>query len=258
MTSDNLSPQGLAGGTRPDDDAALEGEYVVSDDGELMPIDAPTTHLSQELINEFVVAAHFDFDKVKSMLAERYELLNENAAWLETPIQAAAHTGRADIAEFLLEQGAPLDICTAAMLGRADDVRQMLNDDPGLYEAVGAHNIPVMYFPAIAGNIPIATMLLSAGAAINVEDGRSSPLHGAASFGQTEMVKWLLANDANPYTVDFDGKTPLERAQQRQYTAIIELLQPFFPVEEGGTDTGEAQPHEHFKESDSMNADGQA
>jgi ankyrin repeat protein len=185
--------------------------------------------LSQELINEFVVSSHFDLDKIKSMLAENPSLLNENAEWIETPLQAAAHVGRRDIAEFLLAKGAPLDICTAAMLGRGDDVKSMLADDPSLYEAVGAHNIPVIYYAVIGGHKDIAETLLAAGAVINIDDGGNSPLHGAAMFGQLDMAKWLLDHDANPYTTDFEGKTPLERAEMRGHEAIAALLRPFFP-----------------------------
>ena len=81
-----------------------------------------STQLSQEQVDEFVVASHHDFDKVKEMLAEKPALLDENATWMETPIQAAAHVGNRPIAEYLLEQGAPLDICTAAMLGLEAEV----------------------------------------------------------------------------------------------------------------------------------------
>jgi ankyrin repeat protein len=188
--------------------------------------------LSQEMIDEFVVAAHHDLPFVKEKLAERPDLINENATWIETPIQAAAHVGNREIAEYLLDQGAPLDICTAAMLGLADDVRALLDEDPGLYEAEGAHRIPVMFFPTINGYIPIAQMLLDAGSAINTDEGRQSPLHGAAIFGQTEMAQWLLDHDANPYAKDYEGATPLDRAEANGHEAVAALLRPFFPEEE--------------------------
>lgn len=184
--------------------------------------------LAQEAINNFVIAAHHDLAQVKKSLAEQPDLLNENADWVETPIQAAAHMANRDIMDYLLAEGAPLDICTAAVLGRADDVRAMLADDPGLAEATGAHNIPVMYFAAIVGNEDIAQILLDAGAAINSPDGSNSPLHGAAIFGQPKLVKWLLDHDANPYTVDFEGKTPLERAEANGHEEVAALLRPFF------------------------------
>ncbi len=184
---------------------------------------------SQEQINEFVVAAHFDLPKVQELLAETPALLNENAAWIETPIQAAAHTNNRVIAEFLLSHGAPLDIPTAAMLGRYEDVEAMLDENPAMIDDTGAHNIPLMYFAVIGGNMAIASLLFDLGAEINSPDGVVSPLHGAAMFGQTEMAKWLLDNDANPYSVDFDGKTAYERAKQNGHADIAALLKPFFP-----------------------------
>lgn len=187
-----------------------------------------TQELSQETINELVVAAHHDLPRVQALLAENPDILNENADWIETPIQAAAHVGNRPIAEYLLAQGAPLDICTAAMLGRADDVRALLADDPGLYEATGAHNIPLLFFPAITGNVEIAQILLDAGASVNAGEGGNTPLHGAAIFGQVAMVQWLLDHDANPYAADREGKTPLDRAQDKGYDAIAALLLPFF------------------------------
>jgi len=187
--------------------------------------------LTQELVNQFVIAAHHDLDQVQAMLAENPALLNENAEWFETPIQAAAHVGRRDIVEFLLEQGAPLDICTAAMLGRAEVVDALLAEDPGLREATGAHNIPLMYFPAIAGEIAIAERLLAAGADLNAGEGVNTALHGAAIFGQTAMVRWLLDHDANPYALDMNGKMPIDLAEQNQHEAAAALLRPFTETE---------------------------
>ncbi len=187
--------------------------------------------LTQELVNQFVIAAHHDLDQVQAMLAENPALLNENAEWFETPIQAAAHVGRRDIVEFLLEQGAPLDICTAAMLGRAETVDALLAEDPGLREATGAHNIPLMYFPAIAGEIAIAERLLAAGADLNAGEGVNTALHGAAIFGQTAMVRWLLDHDANPYALDMNGKMPIDLAEQNQHEAAAALLRPFTETE---------------------------
>lgn len=195
--------------------------------------------LSQELINEFVVAAHFDLDKVKTMLAEHPDLLNENAEWIETPIQAAAHVANRPIAEYLLQQGAPLDICTAAVLGQFEDVDAMLNADPELSAATGAHNIPVLYYPCIGGHLAIAQRLYEAGADINAGEGVNTPLHGAALFGHAEIVEWLLANDANPYAADFNGKTPLDLAAANGHAEVVALLQPFFETGEGA-ETGDS------------------
>lgn len=190
---------------------------------------------SQETINNFVISAHFDLPRVKEMLAETPELLNENAEWIETPLQAAAHVGNVAIAEFLLEQGAPLDICTAAMLGRADDIDALLAETPDLVHATGAHNIPLLFYPVIHGHLAIAEKLLAAGADINAGDGGNTPLHGAALFDRPEMARWLLDHDANPFAIDFEGKTPYDRAHEKGHQQVAEMLKPFAEAEEGHT-----------------------
>src|SRR5260370_14723440 len=103
---------------------------------------------STELIREFVIAGHGNLEKVKQMLAENPKLLNASYRWnendTETAIQAAAQVGSADVAQFLLDQGAPLEICTAAMLGMRDEVERVLNDDPRNTKATGPHEIPLL------------------------------------------------------------------------------------------------------------------
>lgn len=192
------------------------------------------TQLDQEKIDELVVAAHHDLDKVQRMLAENPELLEENASWMETPLQAAAHVGNRTIAEYLLAQGAGLDICTAAMLGYEDEVAAFLADAPMMAQATGAHDIPVLYYPAISGNIAIAERLLAAGADINAGAGGNTPLHGAAGFGQPEMVRWLLDHGADPYASDFNSKLPVEVAQENGQTVVVEMLRPFTDLDNKG------------------------
>ena len=62
----------------------------------------------------------------------------------ETGLGAAAHMGQREIALFLLENGASLDLFAAAMLGYVDVVREMLATHPELRNAKGAHGIPLV------------------------------------------------------------------------------------------------------------------
>jgi len=179
---------------------------------------------SQEVINDFVLKSHGDMDGVKSLLQQHPSLINASAEWNETPIQAAAHVANRPMVKFLLEQGAPLDICTAAMLGMKDRVAQFLRDDPGQSAARGAHGIPVLFFPALTGEMEIAELLLAHGAEVNAGAGGNTPLHGAAAFGQTEMVRWLLAHGADPQALNYDNKTPFEVAQKNGHHAAADLL----------------------------------
>jgi hypothetical protein len=109
--------------------------------------DAPP-QLDPAKVQSFVANAHGDFDAVQALLAEEPRLVN--AAWdwgggdWETGLGAAAHMGRRQIALFLLEHGARLDLFAAAMLGYFDIVSAMLSDFPEMHDAKGPHGIPLV------------------------------------------------------------------------------------------------------------------
>jgi hypothetical protein len=104
--------------------------------------------LDQELVKEFVIAAHKDFDKVKSMLQETPDLLNASYNWKdwdwEDAIGGAGHMGLREIAIYLLEQGARPTICVAAMLGHLEVVKTFITEFPQMKESVGPHKISLM------------------------------------------------------------------------------------------------------------------
>jgi hypothetical protein len=104
--------------------------------------------LTDELVQPFVSNAHGDLDKVRELLTQEPALVN--AAWdwgggdWETGLGAAAHMGRRDIALFLLDRGARLDLFAAAMLGYTDVVRAALAERPELVDTRGPHGIPLI------------------------------------------------------------------------------------------------------------------
>jgi len=178
----------------------------------------------QEVIDEFVGVAHGDFTRVEELLDQYPTLVDVKATWGESPLEAAAQTGQRKIAELLLAHGAQLDICTAAMLGMTDQVATMLQADASKAHATGAHEIPVMYYPALYGHIEIAELLLAQGADINAGSGKETALHAAASFGQAAMAEWLLGHGSQVNLLDFDGKTPLRLAVERNHKDVGYLL----------------------------------
>lgn len=181
--------------------------------------------LSPEMIREFVIAAHFNLDKVKSMLAENPDLLNVKHQWgendFEDGIGAAAHVGNRAIAEFFLAQGVASNICAAAMLGRLEEVQGYLEQDRTQANARGAHSIPVMFHASMSGNIKITELLKAYGSS----EGYSDAVHGAIAYGHKDMVVWLLDNGATDVNVqNYEGKTPLKKAIEGDQTEIAELL----------------------------------
>lgn len=129
----------------------------------------------QQLTDELVRMSHGNLDRVRELVDLHPGLVNARASWNEAPIEAAAHCGQREIAELLISAGADLDICTAAMLGNADQVSEMLQRDPGLASATGAHGIPVLFFAAMSGNMGIAESLHRHGASVNAGEGGTMP-----------------------------------------------------------------------------------
>ncbi len=104
--------------------------------------------LAPERVQEFVGKAHGDFESVRELMAQEPSLLN--AAWdwgngdWETALGAASHMGRRDIALWLLERGARMDIFAAAMLGKLEVVLAIIAAQPEAQTGPGPHGIPLI------------------------------------------------------------------------------------------------------------------
>jgi len=104
--------------------------------------------LNPELVHEFVGNAHGDLARVRELLAQEPALLHGMWDWgggdWETALGAAAHMGRKDIARYLLEQGARIDIFAAAMLGELEIVQAITKAFPATVSSRGPHGISLM------------------------------------------------------------------------------------------------------------------
>lgn len=177
--------------------------------------------LTLDTVREFVMAGHGNLDKIQSMLKDDPRLLNVNyEEWNETALGAASHVGNRPIAEYLLEQGAPMNICTAAMMGDKATVASFLQDNPAQSTATGAHGLTVLFHTAISGDTEIADLLVQYGGG----EGASHALHPAIGREHVGMVKWLLEHGAETTALNFQGKTPLKAALEKGNQEIIDLL----------------------------------
>jgi len=108
----------------------------------------PKLALESKLVQEFVGNAHGDLNRVKELLAQEPGLINATWDWgggdFETALGGASHMGRRDIAEFLLDHGARLDIFAATMLGKLDIVKAALAAYPEAIKTPGPHGIPLI------------------------------------------------------------------------------------------------------------------
>ena len=140
-------------GARPDPPEQAQGNARMSNGYERPPIDPSMKPkkgpaLDQTLVFEFVYFAHSKLNVVKDMLVDTPALVN--AAWdwgagdWETALGAAGHMGRRDIAEFLIQSGARLELPAAAMLGHLEFVKAALTANPRALKTPGPHGIPLL------------------------------------------------------------------------------------------------------------------
>ena len=179
-----------------------------------------------EQLRDFVINAHFNLEKTKQTFAENPALLNQAHKWnendYETAIQAAAQLGSVPIIEFLLEKGAPLEICTAAVLGKREEVERRLNQDPSMAKAVGAHGIPLLPHSVWSNDPDLVEMVYKRGATT----GADLALNNAIMRGNEEIIEWLVRNaGADVNSKNYRGKPLLAVAKERGNKRVIELLE---------------------------------
>jgi ankyrin repeat protein len=150
--------------------------------------------------------------------------LNLRAPWNETAVEAATQMGDKAIIELLIGRGAPIDFFTASVLGRMDDVKAELDADPSRVRARGVHDLPVLYFAAIGGDLDVARRFLDAGADVNAAAESAAPIHGAVMGGSAAMVRLLLEHGADPSLPDYKGRGARQLAEDMGRRDLAELF----------------------------------
>jgi hypothetical protein len=104
--------------------------------------------LNPEMVQEFVLVAHSNLERVQALLEQGPALINACWDWgggdWETALGAAAHIGQREIALYLLERGARLDLFACAMLGKLEIVQAVLEAFPAALHVLGPHGIPLI------------------------------------------------------------------------------------------------------------------
>jgi ankyrin repeat protein len=104
--------------------------------------------LPPAVVGEFVGRSHVDLTRVTELLNAYPTLLHASFDWgngdFETALHAAAHSGRRDIVDFLVNRGARIDIFAAAFLGKLPILKALLHDTPDALHRTGPHGIPLL------------------------------------------------------------------------------------------------------------------
>lgn len=106
-------------------------------------------------IEEFVKAGHNDLEKVKAMLKEIPNLIYARHDWgngdFEEAIEGAGHVGNKEIANYLIEKGARVNLFVLTMLGQLNLVKPTLKAYPKLIHAKGPHGFTLLHHAKMGG-----------------------------------------------------------------------------------------------------------
>ena len=105
--------------------------------------------LDKDLVKDFVIAGHGNFDKVKLMLQEHPSLLYATWDWgggdFETALEGAGHVGHKEIANYLIGTGARTNMFVLTMLGKTAIVKPFLEQFPKFVFAKGPHGLTLLH-----------------------------------------------------------------------------------------------------------------
>jgi hypothetical protein len=188
-----------------------------------------------DMIQEIVTFAHFDLDRLKALLQPRPQLAN--AAWdwgfgdWETPLGAACHMGRRDIAQFLIDIGAPPTLFSSVLFGDVDTLKHLVERNPGIQRVAGPHSISLLAHARMAGKsaTEIARYLESLGdsdltrpAPFSKEE--ASSICGDYHVDADPAVVITVSNDMDMY-----AKTPMYTyPPQLNFTRKGAMARPLF------------------------------
>lgn len=146
-------------------------------------------------------AAHGRYDAAEALLAHgaMANAHSKGAASAWTPWHEARRAGHADLAELLRQHGGkdrargPLEIHRAADGGYIGRVRYLLDAEPALLDSKDfLRRRTALHWAAAKGDLPIAQLLLSRGAARALLDKQGkTPLDLALAGGHAEMAALL-------------------------------------------------------------------
>jgi uncharacterized protein YndB with AHSA1/START domain len=144
-----------------------------------------------------------------------------------SPVREAIYRGDREAAE-AAAGGADLDVFDAAVLGRLDRLRELLDADPELVHALSDDGFTPLHLACFSGGADTVRLLVERGAPLErlsaAAFARVRPLGTAVFAGRRDAVLALLDAGADPNGAGADGFLPLQTAEANGDEELAELL----------------------------------
>src|SRR3989454_4241074 len=209
---------------------------------------------------EFIEAVkRGDVSKVRDLVRANPALVDAGKKRGLSPVLVAISSGQKVAAANLIALGAELDVHDASAAGRLDRVRELVERDPSLVNALSSEGFPPMGLAAYLGHEEVVEYLLAKGADVNFVppstgftaltgavsqrhgrvadllvrrgaevnhqyEGTLPPLIVAAAQGDLNLVRLLLDHGADPNLGGMEGKSALDLAKGKGSREIAEVL----------------------------------
>ena len=136
-----------------------------------------------------------------------------------------SNAGKREVAAILIADGAAYDACSAAGLGDASRLANLIHERPEAAADATAFGMTPLHWAARASETECAGLLLDAGVPVDAETkSRRTPLQLAAEQDRAGIVTLLAGRGADLDTQDGKGRTPLHRATYEGGVAAAEAL----------------------------------
>jgi ankyrin repeat protein len=139
----------------------------------------------------------------------------------------AAYYGHPDVVQALADKRRDLDIFEAAVTGKVDQLKALVESRPELANAVAPDGFQPLGLACFFGQAAAARFLLEHGAETNAPSQNAQkvmPLHSAAASRSLEIVRLLLEHGADPNARQIEDFTPLQEAASNGQIEMVALL----------------------------------